>query len=89
MWKAIYLPIQFYKMIIPKLFMNVLVYKTNVKFKKDTKIIGSFLNKISCITKWNFDLEDCDKILRIETNELNINICEQIKSLGFKVEELF
>jgi hypothetical protein len=47
----------------------IYVLKTSVKYKKQVKIIAKEFDKITEIKKWNFDLEDCDKILRIETNE--------------------
>lgn len=42
------------------------VFKTNVQFQKDAQRIASNLEMKLSNTKINFDLEDCDKILRIE-----------------------
>lgn len=49
----------------------VYVFKTSVKFKKQIKVIAPKINSIETIKNWNFDLEDCDKILRIEAKKLN------------------
>lgn len=67
----------------------VYVFKTSVKFKKQIKEITKELDKITEIQKWNFDLEDCDKILRIETTKLKpIEITNLLHSLGFYCNEL-
>jgi len=44
--------------------MEVFVFKTNIKYKYQIKELKNELDKLG---KWNFDLEDCDKILRIES----------------------
>ena len=67
----------------------VYVFKTSVKFKKHIKEIAQELDKITEIQKWNFDLEDCDKILRIEITKLKpIKITNLLNSLGFECNEL-
>lgn len=50
------------------------VFKTNVKLKKDAKRILSLLDSKLKNHKINFDLSDCDKILRVENNINTINI---------------
>ena len=67
----------------------VYVFKTSVKYKKQIKQIAKELNKISQIQEWNFDLEDCDKILRIVARNLNsMLICNLLNSLGIDCNEL-
>jgi hypothetical protein len=56
----------------------IYVFKTSVKTKLQAKKLKPHINRIIPKAKWNFDLEDCDKILRIDSNE---NIVLQIKSL--------
>ncbi len=46
----------------------IYVFKTTVKTKKAVKQITPKLNDLLPTSKWNFDLEDCDNILRIESN---------------------
>ncbi len=66
------------------------VLKTSVKTKNQVKKHKPHINKILPNEKWNFDLEDCDKILRIDSEEkivlkvidfLNIHkfYCEELK----------
>lgn len=67
----------------------IYVLKTTVKYKKQVKIIAKEFDKITEIKKWNFDLEDCDKVLRVETNEKTLKIvCGILNSLNYICEEL-
>ena len=46
---------------------QILVFKTSVESYRDIRAVGRLLNKLLDKTeKWNFDLEDCDRILRVE-----------------------
>ena len=47
----------------------VYVFKTSVATKKQVKQLRPFLDALLEPAAWNFDLQDCDKILRIETDE--------------------
>jgi hypothetical protein len=42
------------------------VFKTNVRHKKQAKTLLNVLSKQYPLFRINFDLEDCDKILRVE-----------------------
>jgi len=69
---------------------TVLVFKTSVTANNEVKKLQPFLNKLTeengC---WNFDLEDCDKILRVETQLLQPQkIAETLQNMGFYCEEL-
>jgi hypothetical protein len=44
----------------------VLVFKTNINNPRQVKSIATTLNNCSDILKWNVDLADIDKVLRIE-----------------------
>ena len=68
----------------------IYVFKTSVKTKKQVTKIKPHIDKILPKAKWNFDLDDCDKILRIDSEEnivfkitdlLNIHrfYCEELK----------
>lgn len=45
----------------------ILVFKTNIRFKKDFEIVESILKKYPFILNWNVDKDDKDKVLRIES----------------------
>lgn len=42
------------------------VFKTNVRHKRQAKTLLAVLSKQFPLFRINFDLEDCDKILRVE-----------------------
>lgn len=67
------------------------VLKTNVTDKKQATILLSEIHFAFTSYKANFDLEDCDQILRIETNFSFIEVKEIINLLsryGFYAEVL-
>ena len=48
---------------------NVLVFKTSVTNSREVRKLEPLLNQlIQPHGRWNFDLEDCDRILRVEAN---------------------
>ena len=49
----------------------IFVFKSSVKTKIQAKKLKPHIDNILPNAKWNFDLEDCDNILRIES-EANI-----------------
>jgi hypothetical protein len=69
--------------------VTVLVFKTNLQFKKDVNRLSPVLSKISGILRWNVDREDIDKVLRIETRVLTAQeiIC-LVNKAGYFCEEL-
>ena len=69
--------------------MQVLVFKTNIRYKKNVTAIQPYIAKHPDIKKWNVDLKDVDKILRVETIDLHpAKIEELVKSAGYYCEEL-
>ena len=54
----------------------ILVFKTNIRLRKDLKKIEPVLNANPFIINWNIDRNDSDKVLRIKT--VNINSGELI-----------
>ena len=69
---------------------RVLVFKTSVRKRGKVNYLAPFLNDlINEHGRWNFDLEDCDNILRVETcgpdaDEISVLLQEH----GFLCEEL-
>ena len=45
----------------------VQVFKTSVKTKADIKKLKPKLENLSTHLRWNFDLQNCDHVLRAET----------------------
>jgi len=72
-----------------KIVMTVLVFKTNIRFKKDVAKVATCLQRDKGINKWNVDLEDIDKVLRVETNSLTAKgIINSIRRCGYECDEL-
>ncbi len=69
---------------------TVLVFKTSVKKKQEISRLKPQLDDlINPSGRWNFDLEDCDNILRVETPRLHPGtIISTLQSKGFNCEEL-
>jgi hypothetical protein len=68
--------------------MEVLVFKTNLTDNR-VKDIESYLDIHPHIQKWNVDLQDCDHILRIESNGVEVTEVEKILlNAGYYCEEL-
>jgi len=69
--------------------MNVLVFATSVKKPRQVSRIKPLLTAVPSIDGWNFDLEDCDNILRIETRDVSPRYIETLlKTAGFECREL-
>ena len=65
------------------------VFKTTIQNANEAKEITQKLLDYYPLIKINFDLEDCDKILRIEGSEVDYNcIVVLLESTGFKFELL-
>lgn len=64
--------------------MVVEVFKTNVQKESDKNYIMAVIHTHFPDYRINFDLEDCDKILRVEGVELQCdNIIDYINCLGY------
>lgn len=69
--------------------MEVLVFKTNIKNKKQVANVSRLIFDLNDILRWNVDLHDCDKVLRIETNQLSPRQVESLlQEAGYVCEEL-
>ncbi|KAB7531148.1 hypothetical protein F8C76_06540 [Flagellimonas olearia] len=69
---------------------TVLVFKTSVLDQKGVKRLKPKLNQlVNKNGEWNFDLEDCDNILRVETKNIGaFTISSLLQENGFVCEEL-
>ena len=66
------------------------VFRTNLQRRRDVEIIRLLLDQHQAIRKWNVCLDDCDKILRIESDETltALTVCSMLDKAGFECEEL-
>lgn len=64
--------------------MIVEVFKTNVQKEADKNYVIAVIQSQFPDYKINFDLEDCDKILRVEGIDLQCdNIIDYVNCLGY------
>ncbi|MGZ4012397.1 MAG: hypothetical protein ACXVPE_17290 [Bacteroidia bacterium] len=69
--------------------MQIEVFRTNVKTKKNAAIVINLIRRTIPVGKVNFDLADCDKILRIEAKEIQVQtILNLLLDLGFSCHPL-
>ena len=67
----------------------IYVFKTSVKTKTEAKCLKPHIDKILPNAKWNFDLDDCDKILRIDSKEnVVLKIIDLLNVHKYSCEEL-
>lgn len=65
------------------------VFKTSVMSETQANLVGAFLNILLPYDAWNFDLEDRDRILRVETSDLiPETVITILNSQGFDCQEL-
>jgi len=65
------------------------VFKTNVRKKPQSKMLLCILSDVFPSFKINFDLSDCDKVLRVEGENIEASrIIVQVKEHGFMCEVL-
>jgi len=65
------------------------VFKTNVQKKAQSKMLLCILSEVFPSFKINFDLSDCDKVLRVEGDNIEaLGIMMLVKERGFKCELL-
>jgi hypothetical protein len=65
------------------------VFKTSVDDHSQIRQLLPLLDELVWPGKWNFDLEDCDRILRVDTVSLDVNrLTLAFNSTGFHCEEL-
>ena len=65
------------------------VFKTNVQKKTQSKMLLCILSEAFPLFKINFDLSDCDKVLRVEGDNIEaLRIMILVKENGFMCEIL-
>ncbi len=65
------------------------VFKTNVQKQTEAKKIINLLGRYFPNSKINFDLDDCDKVLRVEGRNIAVEkVVELVEKNGFNCAEL-
>lgn len=67
----------------------IYVFKTSVKTKGQVRRLHADMNRIVPGGKWNFDLQDCDKILRIDCDQnIVLEVIDVLANQEIHCEEL-
>ena len=70
--------------------MQVLVFKTNLTSIRHVNKVQPYLAVHPGIQRWNVDLQDCDNILRIETEQLQpVEVEKILLTAGYFCEALY
>jgi len=69
--------------------MDILVFATNIADTKAVSKVKTLLTALPDIKNWNIDLDDCDRILRVECDNLCPRKVEStLQTAGFDCYEL-
>lgn len=69
--------------------MDVMVFKTNVSRPVQVSRVSTLLTAMPAVNEWNFDLDDCDRILRVVARDIVPQEIEAaLHGVGLKCEEL-
>lgn len=68
--------------------MNIYVFKTSLR-EKDLSKIAIKLQALPFVLRYSFDLEDCDRIMKVESiNPDSFVFCKELERNGIDCEEL-
>ena len=70
--------------------MDIRLFRTNVSCESQIEVLRPQLDSLLKNKQWNFDLEDCDKVLRIEAKRLPLQKLKMMMTENeFQLTELF
>ena len=65
--------------------MDILIFTTSVEKPEQVSEVKPLLTAVPATKGWNFDLEDCDNILRIEARDISPAYIETLlNNAGFE-----
>lgn len=68
---------------------DILIFITNIESPEQVNEVKPLLTSVPAISEWNFDLEDCDNILRVEANNVSPRYIETLlQTAGYRCQEL-
>ena len=69
--------------------MDILVFSTNVTGAHEVSRLSPLLTAVPAILDWSFDLEDCDHVLRVVSNNIPPSFVELLmQNAGFSCVEM-
>lgn len=74
---------------MPHTITDVLVFRTNIATRNALQLAGDILNKLPGISRWTVDMEDVDRVLRIEAGDICADeITTLLTHAGYSCTEL-
>lgn len=68
---------------------DILIFRTSITTEQDLKRIETLFAQYACIHKWNVDLEDWEKVLRIESEGISVaEVIEALRTINIYTSEL-
>jgi len=68
---------------------TILIFRTSISKEQDMERVGFLLAQYPQISKWNVDLEDWEKVLRIECEDMTAgDITIALQTIGIDATEL-
>lgn len=69
--------------------MDILIFSTSIEKPEQVTEIKPLLTSVPAIKGWNFDLEDCDNILRVVADDISPRYIESLlNTAGYDCREL-
>ncbi len=67
--------------------MKVLQFKTNINCNNCVRAVTNFLNDVEGVKNWQVDIDNPDKILTVEGEEVTVEeVIEAVEDAGFDIE---
>jgi hypothetical protein len=67
----------------------IFIFRTSVKTNRQVKQLKPHIDKMLPTATWNFDLKDCDNILRVDGEEnIVLKIIDLLNCHNYSCEEL-
>ncbi len=67
----------------------IAVFRTSMQTQSDVCKLAQWLAPLHGLTRWNVDLEDCDRVLRLEGNRIDMDAIQVlVQQAGYCCEEL-
>ncbi len=69
--------------------MDKLQFKTNINCNNCVRSVSGFLNEVESINHWQVDIDNPEKILIVEGDDIDIEaVIEAVEDAGFDIEEI-
>lgn len=70
-------------------YCDILIFRTSITTEQDIERIETLFAQYPCIYKWNVDLEDWEKVLRIESEGISTTeVIEALRTINIYALEL-